>query len=75
MKIKAEASGLTIGVDNAITEALVSGKWGIRLSFSGEELNNRYEVVLSVDEARNFVENIQKSIDSINEIKGQYEFK
>jgi hypothetical protein len=60
---------LKIGVDNAITDALTSGKWGIRFTFAGEEMTNRYEVVLTVEEAEALVVKISQAIGSIDRVK------
>lgn len=71
MKVRCEASGLKIGVDNSVTEALVDGNWGVRITFSGLELNNRYEVVLDSEEAISLVDKIQASMKAIQEVKKQ----
>jgi hypothetical protein len=68
MEVKVEAYGTQLGKDNTITEALIDGKWGVRFSFqSGHE--SRYDVVLTVEDAKALVEKIQASIESIAKVK------
>jgi hypothetical protein len=69
MYFKSEANGLQIGVNNSVTEAFSSGKWGVRLTFTDNDFHSKYEVVFPVDEAKSLIRLIQESIDSINVVK------
>jgi len=69
MNVKSEASGLKIGVDGSYKDALVNGKWGVKLTFSGSEFNNRYEVALTIDEAKYLIKEINASFSVIDTCK------
>lgn len=69
MQVKCEPYGTKIGVDNNITEALINGKWGIRLDFTDEENTSKFSVVLTEDQAEALVGNIDLAIKSICKVK------
>ena len=63
MKFNVESSGLTIGLNNSITEALKTKKFGTRLSFSDDNHYSRFEVVLNETEAKLLLKKIQESLE------------
>lgn len=69
MKVRVDGSGLKIGVDNALTEALLTGKWGVSLLFTNDNNDGRFEFVLSIDEASDLVAKLTETINSIEQIK------
>lgn len=69
MKVAVEQSACTIGVDNAIADAVQTGNWGVLLTFSGDELNNRYQAALSLDEARSLAAKLIKNVDELELLK------
>ncbi len=69
MKINVQPSGLKIGVNNAVTDALLNNKWGIELEFTNEEQDSRYRVVLSMDMAEKLLDQMISSINAIDEVQ------
>lgn len=67
MRFKVEASGLKIGKNNSITESIKTGEWGVRLTFTNNESDARFEVCLKREEAVLLMKDIELSLDSINE--------
>ncbi len=70
MKIKSEASPLT-REDGAVYKAMAFGVWGIRLSFEGEDNSNRYEIILNLEQAQDFISQIRKSLDAVEKCKNE----
>ena len=68
MKVKVEASGLTIGVDNSITDALKSGEWGVRLTFCNDDNDGRFEVVFNSKEVPSLITELEKALESIKKL-------
>ena len=66
MKIKVEGSGLKIGVDNSLTEAIISGKWGIVLTFHDDNYENKF--ILNIDESKFLAEKINNAIISTEKV-------
>ncbi len=75
MKISVEASGLKIGVDNAITEAITTGNWGVRLTFTNDKNDGRSEHVISTQECESLIFKIENVLSSIRELKKQMDKK
>jgi hypothetical protein len=71
MIFKSEASAMQIGVENSITKAVVTGEWGVRLSFRDDNYSSIYEVVLSEQDSQILISQMQKSLASIDEIRQQ----
>lgn len=69
MKTKVELSPMTIGVDNAVTEAMQTGVWGVRLSITNDENNSRYDFVLTQEEAHSLALKIQGSLNAMDDVK------
>lgn len=69
MKIKVEASGLKIGVDNSVTDAIRTGNWGIRLRFENNQNDGIFEACLTEDEAKSLISELQLSLFDIRKVK------
>lgn len=65
MKARVEASPLTIGTDNSVLESMQTGKWGVRISFTDEKHESRFEIVLKSEEVPLFINDLQKSLNAI----------
>ncbi len=69
MRVRVEANSLKIGVDGAVTEAIKTGNWGVRLTFTNEQHNSRFEAAISREEALMLINDLQKSLESIEEVR------
>ncbi len=69
MRIRVEAGGLHLGVDGAITEAMTSGNWGIRLTFMSDDNDGRFEVCITEDKALSLIKRLTQSLESIEKVK------
>lgn len=69
MKINLELSGLKIGVDNSITEAIHSKEWGVRLTFVDDNNTSRFETVINTKHIPSLIEKLQEVLIESEKLK------
>ena len=73
MKVNVEISGLTIGLDNSITDCMKSGKWGVRLVFCNDNNDGRCEIVLKNEEIPSLILQLENALNEIKKVKDKYD--
>lgn len=68
MRFFVEPSGLKLA-DNSITDALISKKWGIRVTFIDEQHQCKYSTILTIEELQQLHDDINICLRQIDSIK------
>ena len=69
MNINVEVSGLKIGIDNTITDAIKTGNWGTRITFLNNDYTGRFEVCLTEEETSSLILKLNQSLQAIDDTR------
>lgn len=69
MKVRVEVSPMKIGVDEVLLEAFRTGNWGARLGFLNEENDCRFETVLTLNQIKQLIGELQVVQDGVERFK------